>query len=117
MRGGRVGPFTTANWLVRLKRADDYYGGYTTLPHRRTGVPCYCDGAPQGALWSAIENAADPMSYVASCQTLGHAAPQGLHCASTAEVLNGSCVRRPETSIEDTGGKYFHPGHIPPPSP
>jgi hypothetical protein len=50
MRGGRVGPFTTANWLVRLKRADNYYGGYTPLPHRRTGVPCYCDGAPQGAL-------------------------------------------------------------------
>ena len=87
MRGGRVGPLTTANLLLRIKRANDsYYGGYTPVAGGRTGVPCYFDGAPQGALWSEIENAADPMAYVASFQNLGNAAPQGVHCASVAQV-------------------------------
>lgn len=72
---------------LRIKRANDsYYGGYTPVPGGRTGVPCYFDGAPQGALWSQIENAADPMAYVASFQNLGNAAPQGVHCASVAQV-------------------------------
>ncbi len=110
IRGGRVGPLTTANLLLRIKRAKaDYYGAYTN-------VPCYFDGTP-GALWSEIENAADPMSYVASFQNLGNAAPQGVHCASTAGVLNGSCLRRLEAYIEETGGKYFNPGDVPPPGP
>ena len=77
MRGGRVGPLTTAILLLRIKRTNDsYYGGYTPVPGGRTGVPCYFDGAPQGALWSQIENAADPMAYVASFQNLGNAAPK-----------------------------------------
>ena len=31
------------------------------------------------------------------------------------EVLNGSCLRRLEDYIEETGGKYFNPGYAPPP--
>ena len=118
IRGGRVGPLTTANVLLRLKRAsDDYYGAYTPLhgPGMRGGVPCYFEGAAPGALWTEIESAADPMSFVASFRNLGNAAPQGVHCASTAEVLNGSCLGRLKAYIEDTGGKYFNPGHVPPP--
>ena len=100
-----------------MRRANDsYYGGYTPVPGGRTGVPCYFDGAPQGALWSEIENAADPMAYVASFQNLGNAAPQGVHCASVAQVLNGSCLRRLEAYIEETGGRYFDPGDVPPPA-
>ena len=118
IRGGRVGPLTTANMLFRLKGANpDYYGAYTPLPGVRTGVPCYFDSVPGEASWTAIENAADPMLYVASFQNLGNAAPQGVQCASTAEVLNGSCLRRLKAYIEDTGGKYFNPGDVPPPSP
>jgi len=115
IRGGRVGPLTTANLLLRLKRAsDNYYGAYT--PNKeRSGVPCYFEGAEPGALWTEIENAADPMSYVASFQNLRNAAPQGVHCASTAEVLNGSCLGRLKAYIEETGGKYFNPGDVPPP--
>lgn len=101
-----------------MRRANDsYYGGYTPVPGGRTGVPCYFDGAPQGALWSEIENAADPMAYVASFQNLGNAAPQGVHCASVAQVLNGSCLRRLEAYIEETGGRYFDPGDVPPAGP
>ena len=104
--------------LLRLKGANpDYYGAYTPLPGVRTGVPCYFDSVPGEASWTAIENAADPMLYVASFQNLGNAAPQGVQCASTAEVLNGSCLRRLKAYIEDTGGKYFNPGDVPPPSP
>jgi hypothetical protein len=104
--------------LFRLKGANPkYYGAYTPLPGVRTGVPCYFDGAPSGTPWTAIEKAADPMAYVASFQNLGNAAPQGVHCASTTEVLNGSCLRRLNAYIEDTGGKYFNPGEVPPPSP
>jgi len=120
MRGGRVGPLTTANLLFRLKRPnDDYYGAYTPLVIEgvlvRSGVPCYFKGAAPGARWSEIENAADPMDYVASFQNLGNAAPQGVHCAGTAEVLDGSCLSRLEAYIEATGGKYFNPGDVPPP--
>jgi len=113
IRGGRVGLLTTANLLLRIKRANpDYYGAYTN-------VPCYFDGTP-GALWSEIENAADPYPptyYVASFQNLGNAAPQGVHCNSVAEVLDGSCLKRLEDYIEETGGKYFSPGDVPPPCP
>ena len=36
IRGGRVGPLTTANLLLRLKRAsDNYYGAYTPLKEGR----------------------------------------------------------------------------------
>ena len=122
IQGGRVGPLTTANLLLRLKRANDnYYGAYTPLPptplhpHMRTGVPCYFNNLPQGTPWTAIENAADPMYYVASFQNLGNAAPQGVHCADVEEVLNGSCLKRLEAYIEETGGKYFNPGDHPPP--
>ncbi len=108
IRGGRVGPLTTANLLLRIKRAkDDYYGAYRN-------VPCYFDGTP-GALWTDIENAAEPMGYVASFQNLGNAAPQGVHCNGVAEVLDGSCQRRLEDYIEETGGRYFNPGYAPPP--
>lgn len=120
IRGGRVGLVTTANLLFRLKGANpDYYGAYTPLPGplppKRTGVPCYFESAPRGTPWTAIEDAADPMSYVATFQNLGNAAPQGVHCAGTAEVLNGSCLRRLKAYIEDTGGEYFNPGDVPPP--
>ena len=122
--GGRVGPLTTANLLLRLKRANEnYYGAYTPLPPvppdqpGRTGVPCYFDNLPQGSLWTEIENAADPMHYVASFQNLGNAAPQGVHCVNVEEVLNGSCLKRLEAYIEETGGKYFNPGDVPPPEP
>jgi hypothetical protein len=122
MQGGAVGPLTTANLLLRLKRANEnYYGAYTPLPatptpppHKR-GVPCYFDGLPQGTGWTEIENAADPMYYVASFQNLGNTAPQGVHCVDVEEVLNGSCLRRLEDYIEETGGKYFNPGYAPPP--
>jgi hypothetical protein len=108
IRGGRVGPLTTANLLLRIKRAnDEYYGAYKN-------VPCYFDGTP-GVLWPEIENAADPMVYVASFENLGNAAPQGVHCNSVAEVLDGSCQRRLEDYIEKTGGRYFNPGYAPPP--
>ena len=108
IRGGRVGPLTTANLLLRIKHAnDDYYGAYKN-------VPCYFDGTP-GVLWPEIENAADPMVYVASFENLGNAAPQGVHCNSVAEVLDGSCQRRLEDYIEKTGGRYFNPGYAPPP--
>ena len=118
IRGGTAGPFTTANMLMRLKGASpDYYGAYTPVPGVRTGVPCYFDSTPPGTSWTAIESAADPMSYVASFQNLGNAAPQGVHCASVAEVLDGWCLRRLEDYIEDTGGTYFNPGDVPPPSP
>ena len=118
MRGGRVGPLTTANLLVRIKRSSNhYYGAYTPLEeYGRCGVPCYFDGAGQGASWIDIENAPDPMHYVASFQNLGNAAPQGVHCASVAEVLNGSCLNRLEAHIEKTGGEYYNPGYIPPPN-
>ncbi len=73
IRGGSIGPLTTANLLMRLKGAnDEYYGAYTPLPPDppdqpgRTGVPCYFNDHPPGALWSEIENAADPMYYVAT---------------------------------------------------
>ena len=121
IQGGRVGPLTTANLLLRLKRANDnYYGAYTPLPptpadRRRTGVPCYFNNLPQGTRWTEIENAADPMYYVASFQNLGNAAPQGVHCADVEEVLNGSCLKRLKAYIEETGGKYFNPGDVPPP--
>jgi hypothetical protein len=106
IRGGRVGPLTTANLLLRLKRANDnYYGAYTPLKDVRPGVPCYFNNLPPGALWTEIENAADPMSYVASFQNLGNAAPQGVHCASTAEVLNGSCLD--VSHIEETGESFI----------
>ena len=118
-KAGRVGPLTTANLLLRLKRANDnYYGAYTPLPPTarppaRTGVPCYFNNLPQGTPWTEIENAADPMYYVASFQNLGNAAPQGVHCADVEEVLNGSCLKRLEDYIEETGGKYFNPGDAP----
>jgi hypothetical protein len=122
IRGGRVGLLTTANLLLRLKGASDsYYGAYTPIPpippvrSGRTGVPCYFEGAAPGALWSEIGNADDPMYYVASFQNLGNAAPQGVHCAGTAEVLNGSCLGRLKAYIEEAGGEYFNPGHVPPP--
>ena len=116
MRGGRTGPLTTANMLLRLKRAnDDYYGAYTPLTGGRSGVQCYFEEAAPGARWSEIENAPDPMEFVASFVNLGNAAPQGVHCGSVAEVLNGSCQRRLEEYIEKTGGKYFNPGYVPPP--
>ncbi|HME42683.1 MAG TPA: hypothetical protein VKF36_06330 [Syntrophorhabdales bacterium] len=117
IQGGSVGPLTTANLLLRLKRAnDDYYGAYTPLPppHKR-GVPCYFNGLPQGTRWSEIENVTDPTPYVASFQNLGNAAPQGVHCADVEEVLNGSCLKRLEAYIEKNGGKYFNPGYAPPP--
>lgn len=118
IRGGRVGPFTTANMLFRIKDASpDYYGAYTPVKDGRTGVPCYFDQAPQGTPWREIEQAADPMSYVASFQNLGNAAPQGVHCANVAEVLNGSCLKRLKAYIEKTGGEYFNPGDVPPPQP
>ncbi|MGO9614273.1 MAG: hypothetical protein ACLPX5_14745 [Dissulfurispiraceae bacterium] len=116
IRGGLGGPLTTANLLLRLKRAnDDYYGAYTPLADKRGGVPCYFEGAAPGAMWSEIEKAADPMLYVASFQNLGNAAPQGVHCVSVAEVLNGECLKRLEAYIEEAGGKYFSPGDVPPP--
>ena len=122
LQGGSVGPLTTANLLLRLKRANDhYYGAYTPLPlgppdqPGRTGVPCYFNDLPIGTRWTEIENAADPMSYVASFQNLGNAAPQGVHCADVKEVLNGWCLKRLEAYIEKTGGKYFNPGNVPPP--
>lgn len=108
IRGGRDGLFTTANLLLRIKGAsDDYYGAYTN-------VPCYFDGTP-GALWSEIEDAPDPMSYVASFQNLGNAAPQGVYCNGVADVLDGSCLRHLKDYIEETGGNYFNPGYVPPP--
>ena len=108
IRGGKAGPFTTANMFLRLKGASpDYYGAYTPIPDVRTGVPCYFDNAPRGTPWTAIESAPDPMSYVASFQNIGDAAPQGVHCASVAEVLDGSCLNRLEAHIEDSGGTYF----------
>ena len=117
IRGGSVGPLTTANLFLRLKRANDnYYGGYIPSPGR-TGVPCYFNDHPASAGWTDIENAADPMSYVASFQNLGNAAPQGVHCSDVEEVLNGSCLKRLEAYIEQTGGKYFNPGDVPPSSP
>ena len=68
IRGGSVGPLTTANLLLRLKRANEnYYGAYTpfpptpTPPSHKRGVPCYFDNLPQGTRWTEIENAADPM--------------------------------------------------------
>jgi hypothetical protein len=124
IKGGRVGPVTTANLLLRLKRANkNYYGAYTPLPPvppdqpGRTGVPCYFDNLPQGSLWPEIENAADPMHYVASFQNLGNAAPQGVHCLNVEEVLNGVCLKRLKAYIEETGGKYDNPGNVPPPDP
>ena len=119
IQGGRVGPLTTANLLLRLKRANpNYYGAYTPLKSPpRAGVPCYFNNLPQGTPWTAIENATDPMSYVASFQNLGNAAPQGVHCANVDEVLNGSCLKRLEAYIEETGGKYFNPGDHGPPVP
>jgi hypothetical protein len=124
IQGGRVGPLTTANLLLRLKRANNtYYGAYTPLPaspdspdpYVRTGVPCYFNNLPQGTPWTEIEKATDPMTYVASFQNLGNAAPQGVHCVDVEEVLNGSCLKRLEAYIEETGGKYFNPGDHPPP--
>ena len=124
IKGGRVGLLTTANLLLRLKRANDtYYGAYTPLqpvpPDQpgRTGVPCYFNNLPQGTWWSEIENAADPMYYVASFQNLGNAAPQGVHCLNVEELLNGLCLKRLKAYIEETGGKYFNPGDVPPPTP
>ena len=122
IEGGRVGPLTTANLLLRLKRANaTYYGAYTPLPPEppdhpgRSGVPCYFDNLPQGTPWTEIEKADDPMTYVATFQNLGNAAPQGVHCVDVEEVLNGSCQKRLEDYIEKTGGKYFNPGYAPPP--
>ena len=124
IKGGRVGPLTTANLLLRLKRANkNYYGAYTPLPPvppdqpGRTGVPCYFDNLPQGSLWPEIENADDPMHYVASFQNLGNAAPQGVHCLNVEEVLNGSCLKRLKAYIKETGGEYYNPGDVPPPDP
>lgn len=118
IRGGKAGPFTTANMFLRLKGASpDYYGAYTPIPDVRTGVPCYFDNAPRGTPWTAIESAPDPMSYVASFQNIGDAAPQGVHCASVAEVLDGSCLIRLEAHIEESGGTYFSSGGVSPPIP
>jgi hypothetical protein len=116
VRNGRVGALTTANMLIRLKGASStYYGAYTALPGVRTGVPCYFNGAPDGTPWTAIETANNPMTYVASFQNLGNAAPQGVQCTSTADVLNGSCLFRLKDYIRQTGGQYFNPGNVPPP--
>ena len=73
------------------------------------------NGAPDGTPWTAIETANNPMTYVASFQNLGNAAPQGVQCASTADVLNGSCLFRLKDYIRQTGGQYFNPGNVPPP--
>jgi hypothetical protein len=54
------------------------------------------------------------MSFVARFHWLGNAAPQGVHCASTQDVLSGSRLQGLETYIEQTGGKYFNPGNVPP---
>jgi hypothetical protein len=121
VQGGRVGPLTTANLLLRLKRANaTYYGAYTPLPPNppdqpgRAGVPCYFNNLPQGTSWRELETADDPMHYVASFQNLGNAAPQGVHCLDVEEVLNGSCLKRLEAYIKKTGGKYYNPGDVPP---
>lgn len=107
-------PLTTANMLFRLKGANStYYGAYTPVENGRTGVPCYFNDPAVPTAWTAIEDAPDPMFYVASFQNLGNAAPQGVHCASTDDVLNGSCLEQLETYIENTGGKYFNPGDVP----
>ena len=124
IEGGRVGPLTTANLLLRLKRANKtYYGAYTPLPADppkqpwRTGVPCYFNNLPQGTPWREVEKADDPMTYVASFQNLGNAAPQGVYCIDVKDVLSGSCQKRLEAYIEETGGKYYNPGDVPPPAP
>jgi len=118
IRGGKAGPSTTANMFLRLKGASpDYHGAYTPIPGVRTGVPCYFNNAPQGTPWTAIESAPDPMSYVASFQNIGDAAPQGVHCASVADVLDGSCLNRLEAHIEESGGTYFSSGGVSPPIP
>ncbi|MBN3816165.1 hypothetical protein G3N57_05830 [Paraburkholderia sp. Se-20369] len=117
LRNGKAGDLTSANMLIRLKGASaSYYGAYTPLPGVRTGVPCYFNDKPNGTLWSALEGASDPMTYVASFQNLGNAAPQGVECTSTADALNGACLGRLQDYIHRTGGKYSNPGSQPPPS-
>lgn len=115
IRGGEIGPLTTANMLFRLKGANpDYYGAYTPNENR-TGVPCYFDDPDIPLDWTEIANADDPMLLVASFRWLGNAAPQGVHCRDTRDVLDGSCLERLKTYIQETGGKYFNPGDVPPP--
>lgn len=115
IRGGEMSPLTTANMLFRLKAANPaYYGGYTPNANR-PGVPCYFDDLTIPTEWTEIENAPDPMALVASFQWLGNAAPQGVLCRDVDDVLDGSCLERLKTYIQDTGGKYFNPGDVPPP--
>jgi hypothetical protein len=112
IRGGLAGPVTTANLLLRLKGANPhYYGAYTPLQGVRTGVPCYFNdhndpNSPPS--WTDIASASNPMQYVATFQNLGNAAPQGVHCTSLADVLNGMCISRLKAYIEDTGGMYYN---------
>lgn len=112
IRGGLVGPVTTANLLFRLKGANtNYYGAYTN-------VPCYFDdnNDPNSpASWTDIANDLNPMKYVATFQNLGNAAPQGVHCTSVADLLNDACRSRLEAYIGNTGGLYFNPGNVAPP--
>ena len=101
IRGGKVGPFTTANMLLRLKGASpDYYGAYTPIPDVRTGVPCYFDSDPT-APWTALTGD----TFVASPANIGAGAPMGVNC-SVKEYLDGSCLDRLKTYISESGGQY-----------
>jgi hypothetical protein len=118
IRGGLAGPVSTANLLLRLKGANPYYyGGYTPVKGLRTGVPCYFDDKndPNSTpRWTDIANDSNPMKYVATFHNLGNAAPQGVHCTSTTDVLSGACLSRLKAYIQDTGGMYFNLGNAPP---
>ena len=119
LRGGLVGPITTANILFRLKGAStEYYGAYTPITDGRSGVPCYFNFIPPQPppSWQLLEDAKNPMACVASFQYLGNAAPQGVLCADTDELLDGSCLARLKAYIAATGGSYYNPGNVPPPS-
>jgi hypothetical protein len=99
MRGGADGPVTSANMLVRMKRADPNY------PSRTSNLPCFFDNQPPRTPWSELQNAADPTPFVASFNTLGAGAPQGVNC-TVEEFLNGTCLANLKSYISSTGGSY-----------
>jgi hypothetical protein len=99
MRGGAEGPVTTANIFVRMKRAAPDY------PSQTSNLSCYFNGQPAGTLWQTLEDAPDPAPFVASFDTLGAGAPQGVNC-TVEEFLNGTCLSNLKSYISSTGGSY-----------
>lgn len=100
IRGGGSGNVTTSNLFVRLKGADpSYTGGYSPTADV-PGVPCYFDDH-QGEPWTSLTGD----TYVASPANIGPGAPMGVNCSVTS-FLDGSCLTRLKTYIEESGGSY-----------